>query len=176
MKGTAVRGETPAEDAALADALAGDPKQRAENLMIVDLMRNDLSRVALAGSVAVPELFRVERYPTVHQMTSTVTATLAEGADAVDVLTALFPCGSITGAPKQRSMEVIAAVEPEARGIYTGAIGGSIRRAMRRSMWRSVRWRCRRGPRWRRWGWDRAWSPTAGWTRNMRSASPRARS
>lgn len=91
--------------------------------MIVDLMRNDLSRVAQAGSVAVPELFRVERYPTVHQMTSTVTATLAEGADAVDVLTALFPCGSITGAPKQRSMEVIAAVEPEARGIYTGAIG-----------------------------------------------------
>ncbi len=123
MKGTAVRGETPAEDAALADALAGDPKQRAENLMIVDLMRNDLSRVSQAGSVAVPELFRVEHYPTVHQMTSTVTATLADGADAVDVLTALFPCGSITGAPKQRSMEVIAAVEPEARGIYTGAIG-----------------------------------------------------
>ena len=123
MKGTAPRGDTPEADRALAEALAADPKQRAENLMIVDLMRNDLSRVAQAGSVAVPELFRVERYPTVHQMTSTVTATLADGADAVDVLTALFPCGSITGAPKQRSMEVIAAVEPEARGIYTGAIG-----------------------------------------------------
>lgn len=123
MKGTARRGDTPAEDAALAANLADDPKQRAENLMIVDLMRNDLARVAAAGSVAVPELFRVEPYPTVHQMTSTVTATLAEGADAVDVLAALFPCGSITGAPKQRAMEVIATVEPEARGVYTGAIG-----------------------------------------------------
>ena len=123
MKGTAVRGGTAAEDAALAAALADDPKQRAENLMIVDLMRNDLSRVAEAGSVAVPELFRVERYPTVHQMTSTVTATIAAGADAVEVLAALFPCGSITGAPKQRAMEVIAGVEGEARGIYTGAIG-----------------------------------------------------
>ena len=123
MKGTAVRGETPAEDAALARALADDPKQRAENLMIVDLMRNDVSRVAVAGSVAVPELFRVEPYPTVHQMTSTVTATLAEGADAVAVLAALFPCGSITGAPKQRSMEVIAGVEGSPRGVYTGAIG-----------------------------------------------------
>ena len=123
MKGTATRGETAEEDAARVIALGADAKQRAENLMIVDLMRNDLSRIAAPGSVAVPALFTVETYPTVHQMTSTVTATLAEGRDAVDVITALFPCGSITGAPKQRSMEVIAGVEDTGRGVYTGAIG-----------------------------------------------------
>ncbi len=123
MKGTATRGDTAEEDAARVIALGADAKQRAENLMIVDLMRNDLSRVAVPGSVAVPALFTVETYPTVHQMTSTVTATLAEGRDAVDVLTALFPCGSITGAPKQRSLEVIAGVESTGRGVYTGAIG-----------------------------------------------------
>ncbi|BCA62940.1 aminobenzoate synthetase [Sphingomonas sp. HMP9] len=122
MKGTASRGDTPEIDRALAEALAADPKQRAENLMIVDLMRNDLSRVA--GHVAVPDLFTVETYPTVHQMTSTVTATLKPDCDSVDVLAALFPCGSITGAPKQRAMEVIAEVEhARTRGIYTGAIG-----------------------------------------------------
>ncbi|KQN35426.1 aminodeoxychorismate synthase component I [Sphingomonas sp. Leaf38] len=122
MKGTAQRGDTPEADRALAEALAADPKQRAENLMIVDLMRNDLSRVAT--HVAVPDLFTVETYPTVHQMTSTVTATRKPGCDAVDVLAALFPCGSITGAPKQRAMEVIAEVEhARTRGIYTGAIG-----------------------------------------------------
>ena len=102
MKGTAPRGETPDTDRALAETLAADPKQRAENLMIVDLMRNDLSRVAT--QVTVPDLFTVETYPTVHQMTSTVTANLKPDRDAVDVLTALFPCGSITGAPKQRAM------------------------------------------------------------------------
>lgn len=123
MKGTAVRGATEAEDRALAERLASDPKQRAENLMIVDLMRNDLSRVARAGSVAVPQLFHVERYPTVHQMVSTVTAELNEGLDAVDALSALFPCGSITGAPKVRAMQVIGEVEGAARNIYTGAIG-----------------------------------------------------
>ncbi len=123
MKGTATRGDTADEDARRIAALGADAKQRAENLMIVDLMRNDLSRVAAPGSVAVPALFTVETYPTVHQMTSTVTARLAAGRDAVDVLAALFPCGSITGAPKLRSLEVIGAVECEARGIYTGAIG-----------------------------------------------------
>jgi para-aminobenzoate synthetase/4-amino-4-deoxychorismate lyase len=122
MKGTAQRGHTLDQDLALAEALAADPKQRAENLMIVDLMRNDLSRVAT--HVAVPDLFTVETYPTVHQMTSTVTATLKPECDPVDVVTALFPCGSITGAPKQRAMEVIAEVEhARTRGIYTGAIG-----------------------------------------------------
>ena len=123
MKGTAARGDTAAEDDAAAATLAHDAKQRAENLMIVDLMRNDLTRVARPGSVAVPTLFAVETYPTVHQMTSTVTADLAEARDAVDVLAALFPCGSITGAPKLRAMEVVAAVEGGPRGIYTGSIG-----------------------------------------------------
>lgn len=123
MKGTARRMSDPAADAAAAAALAADAKQRAENLMIVDLMRNDLSRVAPPGSVKVPELFAVERYPTVHQMTSTVTATLDPARDAIDVLDALFPCGSITGAPKVRAMQVIGEVERSPRGAYTGAIG-----------------------------------------------------
>ncbi len=123
MKGTALRDSDPARDAALAGGLAADEKQRAENLMIVDLMRNDLSRVARAGSVSVPQLFEVERYPTVHQMVSTVTAELAEGLDAIDALAALFPCGSVTGAPKIRAMQVIGEVEAGPRGIYTGAIG-----------------------------------------------------
>ena len=116
MKGTAPRDSDPA-------ALVEDPKQRAENLMIVDLIRNDLSRVAAPASVAVPELFAVETYPTILQMTSTVTAELAEGADAVSVLEAAFPCGSITGAPKLRAMAIAAEVEAGPRGLYTGAIG-----------------------------------------------------
>ena len=123
MKGTAARLSDSSADDAAAAALAADPKQRAENLMIVDLMRNDLSRVAVPGSVAVPELFAVERYPTVHQMTSTITATLAPGHDVVDVIAALFPCGSITGAPKKRAMEVVTQIENRARGVYCGAIG-----------------------------------------------------
>jgi para-aminobenzoate synthetase/4-amino-4-deoxychorismate lyase len=123
MKGTARRDADPTTDRAAAAALAADTKQRAENLMIVDLMRNDLARVAVAGSVAVPELWMVETYPTVHQLTSTVTATLAPGRDATDVLAATFPCGSITGAPKVRAMTAIAAIEERARGPYTGAIG-----------------------------------------------------
>jgi para-aminobenzoate synthetase/4-amino-4-deoxychorismate lyase len=116
MKGTAAAGADP-ED------LRGDPKQRAENLMIVDLLRNDLSRVAEAGSVEVPALFDIEDYPTVQQMTSTVTAMLAPGLGPVDVLAALFPCGSITGAPKIRAMEIVDVVETVPRGVYTGAIG-----------------------------------------------------
>ena len=123
MKGTAPRGRDPSEDAANAARLAADPKERAENLMIVDLLRNDLSRVAVPGSVRVPRLFEVERYPTVQQMVSEVEARLAPGRDAVDVLEALFPCGSITGAPKLRAMEVIDAVEADERGAYTGSIG-----------------------------------------------------
>ena len=125
MKGTVPRGATPDEDRAAAAALVADPKQRAENLMIVDLLRNDLSRVAVAGSVQVPRLFEVETYPTLHTMTSTVTADAAPGSDAVDVLTALFPCGSITGAPKIRAIKALAQIEAGSgpRGIYTGAIG-----------------------------------------------------
>ena len=123
MKGTAPRGSTPETDAAAAAALATDPKERAENLMIVDLLRNDLSRVAEAGSVAVPALFSVETYPTLHTLTSTITAQLAAGRDAIDLLAATFPCGSVTGAPKIRAMEVIAEVEADARGPYTGSLG-----------------------------------------------------
>ncbi|WP_183956267.1 aminodeoxychorismate synthase component I [Sphingobium fontiphilum] len=123
MKGTATRRADRQEDAAAMAALAADPKQRAENLMIVDLLRNDLSRVSVAGSVKVPDLFRVETYPTVHQMVSDVQSVLRPGLGPVDVLRALFPCGSITGAPKLRAMEVIAAVEPHGRGAYTGAMG-----------------------------------------------------
>ena len=116
MKGTAGRDTDPA-------ALSADPKQRAENLMIVDLLRNDLARVAVPGSVVVPELFHVETYPTLYQMTSTIEADLTPGRDAVDVLAAIFPCGSITGAPKIRAMETVRAVEDSPRGAYTGAIG-----------------------------------------------------
>ncbi|SEN73783.1 para-aminobenzoate synthetase / 4-amino-4-deoxychorismate lyase [Sphingomonas gellani] len=124
MKGTARRGDDSASDTRAAAELATDAKQRAENLMIVDLMRNDLARVAAPGSVAVPDLFRVETYPTVHQLVSDVTARLAPGKDAVDMLAALFPCGSITGAPKVRAMQALAAIEGQAaRGIYTGSIG-----------------------------------------------------
>ncbi len=123
MKGTSTRGATPDEDAALIDRLQSDPKQRAENLMIVDLLRNDLSRVAEPGSVDVPQLFTVESYPTVHQMISTVTARLQPDKGAADLLRAIYPCGSITGAPKIRAMEVIDEVEATPRGIYTGSIG-----------------------------------------------------
>ena len=123
MKGTALRDRNPARDRANAAALKADPKQRAENLMIVDLLRNDLSRISIPGSVKVPELFTIESYPTVHQMTSAVTGRLRPELDAIDALIALFPCGSITGAPKIRAMEIIHAVEQSARGPYTGAIG-----------------------------------------------------
>ena len=123
MKGTAPRLADPAADAEAAAHLRTDPKQRAENLMIVDLLRNDLSRVCATGSVKVPELFHIESYPTVHQMTSTVTGLLKDGSDAVDVIQALFPCGSITGAPKIRAMQVVEEVEAAPRGIYCGSIG-----------------------------------------------------
>lgn len=123
MKGTAPRGQTEAEDAALRAGLAANAKDRAENLMIVDLMRNDLSRVAVPGTVRVSEPFAVETYPTVHQMVTTVSARLLPGADARDLLRAIFPCGSITGAPKIRAMELIDVAERDARGVYCGAIG-----------------------------------------------------
>nr|WP_317893282.1 aminodeoxychorismate synthase component I [uncultured Sphingomonas sp.] len=123
MKGTARRDPDPIRDAAAAAALAEDPKQRAENLMILDLLRNDIARVAVAGSVEVPERFVVERYPTVHQMVSSVRGLLAPGSSPAQALATLFPCGSVTGAPKRRAMEVIEAVERSPRGIYTGAIG-----------------------------------------------------
>lgn len=123
MKGTRPRGATEAADRALADDLANSAKDRAENLMIVDLMRNDLGRVAEAGSVRVDAPFTVESYPTVHQMVSTVRARLQTGIGAADLIRAIFPCGSITGAPKIRAMELIDEIERDARGLYCGAIG-----------------------------------------------------
>jgi para-aminobenzoate synthetase/4-amino-4-deoxychorismate lyase len=123
MKGTAPRGRTPREDARLKTWLAMDEKQRAENLMIVDLLRNDLARVSRIGSVEVTDLFTVETYRSVHQMTSGVTSELRSDMGLQDMLRALFPCGSVTGAPKVRAMEIIREVEGSPRGVYTGAIG-----------------------------------------------------
>ena len=123
MKGTRPRGSDAETDAALAAELAGSVKDRAENLMIVDLMRNDLARVADAGSVRVDEPFAIESYPTVHQMVSVVRARLGQGEGAVDLVRALFPCGSITGAPKIRALELLDTVERDPRGAYCGAIG-----------------------------------------------------
>lgn len=123
MKGTAPRGSTPQEDREAAALLREDPKSQAENVMIVDLMRNDLSRIARAGSVTVPTLFEVEPYQTLFQMTSTVEAELAPGTGFADAMAHLFPCGSITGAPKLRAMEILHDLETSPRGLYTGAIG-----------------------------------------------------
>ena len=123
MKGTAPRGVSPAEDAEIARWLSRDPKQRAENLMIVDLLRNDLSRICEVGSVKVPDLFAVESFNTLHQMVSTVTAQLLPGLGLRELFSGLFPCGSVTGAPKIRAMEIISELEPAPRGAYCGSIG-----------------------------------------------------
>ncbi|HJX87490.1 MAG TPA: aminodeoxychorismate synthase component I, partial [Gemmatimonadales bacterium] len=123
IKGTRPRGLGPMHDAALGRALAESEKDRAENVMIVDLLRNDLSRVCRPGSVRVPELFALEHHPTVHHLVSTVVGELAPGADAVDLIRATFPGGSITGAPKVRAMEIIAELEPTRRGVYCGSVG-----------------------------------------------------
>jgi len=123
IKGTRPRGVAPMHDEALGRVLAESDKDRAENVMIVDLLRNDLSRVCLAGTVQVPELFALEHHPTVHHLVSTVVGQLEPGADAVDLLRATFPGGSITGAPKVRAMEIIAELEPTRRGVYCGSLG-----------------------------------------------------
>jgi para-aminobenzoate synthetase component 1 len=123
MKGTAPRDPDPVRDAELAEDLRGSEKGRAENLMIVDLLRNDISRIAKVGSVKVPALFAVESYATLHQMISRVVGDLVEPPSMTGLMAALFPCGSITGAPKIRAMEIIRAVEPMPRGAYCGAIG-----------------------------------------------------
>ena len=123
MKGTASRATVAEGDSEIARLLAEDTKNRAENLMIVDLLRNDLGRIARTGSVRVPSLFEIEPYSTVFQMTSTIEAELPAERGFTDVLRALYPCGSITGAPKHRTMQIIAALETTPRGLYTGMIG-----------------------------------------------------
>jgi para-aminobenzoate synthetase component 1 len=123
IKGTRPRGLTPAQDQELGLALTESVKDRAENLMIVDLMRNDLGRVCRIGSVRVPRLFGLEAHPTVFHLVSTVTGELEEGQDVVDLLRASFPGGSVTGAPKIRAIEIIDELEPHRRGVYCGGIG-----------------------------------------------------
>jgi para-aminobenzoate synthetase/4-amino-4-deoxychorismate lyase len=123
MKGTVKRGASSAEDTANAEWLYQSEKNRAENLMIVDLLRNDLGMIAQSGSVNVEKIFEIEQYPTVHQMTSTISAKVSETTSIVDIFKALFPCGSITGAPKISTMNIIADLENEPRDVYCGAIG-----------------------------------------------------
>ncbi|WP_156291325.1 aminodeoxychorismate synthase component I [Oceanobacillus salinisoli] len=123
MKGTIKRGHAFAEDEANAKWLYHSEKNRAENVMIVDLLRNDLGMIAEPGTVHVPKLFKIEQYPTVHQMTSTITAKLKENTELIDIFKALFPCGSITGAPKISTMEIISDLEATPREVYCGAIG-----------------------------------------------------
>jgi para-aminobenzoate synthetase/4-amino-4-deoxychorismate lyase len=123
MKGTAARGANADKDAAARAQLAASPKDRAENLMIVDLIRNDLGRVTELGSIGVRNLFGIETYPTVHQMVSTISGRLRAQSGPAEILRALFPCGSITGAPKIRAMEILRVLEPRPRGLYCGAIG-----------------------------------------------------
>lgn len=123
MKGTAPRGKTPAEDDAIIAAMLADEKTRAENRMIVDLLRNDVSIISEVGSLDVPKLFSIETYPTVHQMVSHVRAKLLPDIGFPDILAALFPCGSVTGAPKMWSMQILGKLEAGPRDVYCGAIG-----------------------------------------------------
>ncbi len=123
IKGTKPRGKTPAEDKALGESLLQSVKDRAENIMIVDLERNDIGRVCRYGTVKVTELAILETYPTVFHLTSTVVGQLEEGKDRIDLLKATFPGGSITGAPKVRAMEIIDELEPTRRSVYTGSLG-----------------------------------------------------
>ena len=123
IKGTRKRGDTPEEDAALKEELRNSGKDQSELLMIVDLERNDLNRIARPGSVQVTELFAIEEYATVFHLVSTIEATLAPGLNAMDLIAAAFPGGSITGAPKLRAMEIIDELEHSARNIYTGSLG-----------------------------------------------------
>ncbi|HZU84479.1 MAG TPA: aminodeoxychorismate synthase component I, partial [Polyangiaceae bacterium] len=123
MKGTAARGRTPDEDAAIARALGADPKTQSENVMIVDLVRSDIGRLASPGSVRVTRLFEVQTFGTVHQVTSTIEGEVARSLSVADAFRRLFPCGSVTGAPKPRTMQIIEDLEDEPRGVYTGAVG-----------------------------------------------------
>src|SRR5262249_21405502 len=123
IKGTRPRGKTPAEDRSLIRELESSPKDRAENIMIVDLLRNDLGRVCRYGIIDVPAVCRLERYRHVHHLVSEVRGRLRDGLGPVDLLRATFPGGSVTGAPKIRAMEIIAELEPTSRGPYCGSLG-----------------------------------------------------
>jgi len=123
MKGTAKRGKDAADDDEIIAAMLADEKTQAENRMIVDLLRNDISRITEVGTLDVPKLFEIETYPTLHQMVSHVQAKLLPGITIRDILAALFPCGSITGAPKMRAMEILHDLEGSPRDAYCGAIG-----------------------------------------------------
>ncbi len=123
MKGTARRGRTPASDKAQKRFLASDPKNQSENRMIVDLLRNDISRISEVGTLSVPKLFKIETYATLHQMVSLVRAKLLPGLTVRDIFAALFPCGSITGAPKLSAMRILQSLEQKPRDIYCGSIG-----------------------------------------------------
>lgn len=123
MKGTAARGASPAEDDAIKAGMLADEKTLAENRMIVDLLRNDISRITEAGTLSVPRLFDIETYPTVHQMVSHVRAKLLPDAGLPEIMRALFPCGSITGAPKLSAMSILQRLEAAPRDVYCGAIG-----------------------------------------------------
>ncbi len=123
MKGTARRGGSAAEDEAVRSSLYQDEKNRAENLMIVDLLRNDLGRICVPGSIQTTDLFTIETHPTVHQMTSTIRGTLTPETLFSDIITSIFPCGSVTGAPKISAMEMIRTLESGCRGVYCGALG-----------------------------------------------------
>ncbi|WP_017930884.1 chorismate-binding protein [Robiginitomaculum antarcticum] len=123
MKGTAPRSSDPERDVQIAKDMQADAKSQAENLMIVDLLRNDLSTVGQSGTTKVTQLFTLETYPTLHQMTSSIETTLQDGVSATQVFARLFPCGSVTGAPKRRAMDIIAELEDSARGLYCGGIG-----------------------------------------------------
>lgn len=123
MKGTAPRGANAAEDDAIVTAMLADPKSQAENRMIVDLLRNDISRISEVGTLQVPQLFSIETYPTVHQMVSHVRAKLVAGTPLREIFAALFPCGSVTGAPKIRAMEILHDLETGPRDAYCGTIG-----------------------------------------------------
>jgi para-aminobenzoate synthetase component 1 len=143
MKGTALRDADPVRDAELAEELRSSDKDRAENLMIVDLLRNDISRIAKVGSVKVPALFAVESYATVHQMVSRVVGEMVEAPSMAGLMPALFPCGSITGAPKIRAMQIIRTLTLSGGDITLNVGGGVVYDSTATGEWEEAHWKAR---------------------------------